>query len=90
MFDHTAVGATQLCDKQQVNGNVPVTVERLQCSKSGGTADSRMTVRPERKVWGGLFLREGTRQVEILVFPFAAAREPEKFAKRISFGCAKA
>ncbi len=69
---------------------MPVTIERLQRSKSGGTADSRMTVRPERKVQGGLFLREGIRQAEMPAVPFAAAREPEKFAERVSFGCAKA
>ena len=29
------------------------------------------------------YLREGTRQVEMLAFPFAAAREPAKLAKRV-------
>ncbi len=37
------------------DGKIPVARERLQGSKSGGTADSKMTVRPEPKVWGGFF-----------------------------------
>ena len=33
-----------------------------------------------------LYLREGTRQAEMLAFPFAAAREPAKLAKRVLSG----
>ena len=32
-------------------------------------------------------LREGTRQAEMLAFPFAAAREPAKLAERVLYGC---
>ena len=32
------------------------------------------------------YLREGTRQAEMLAFPFAAAREPAKLAKRVLSG----
>lgn len=32
------------------------------------------------------FLREGIRQAEMLAFPFAAAREPAKRAKRVLSG----
>ena len=31
-------------------------------------------------------LRKGTRQAEMLAFPFAAAREPAKLAKRVLSG----
>ena len=37
----------------------------------------------------GIFLREGTRQAEMFTFPFAAAREPTKHAKRVLSGFAR-
>ena len=34
-------------------------------------------------------MREGTRQAEMLAFPFAAAREPAKLPKRVLSGLRK-
>ena len=39
--------------------------------------------RPDNRL---LYLREGTRQAEMLAFPFAAAREHEKLAESVSHG----
>ena len=38
-------------------------------------------------IYSIFFLREGTRQAEMLAFPFAAAREREKLAERVSHRC---
>ena len=39
-----------------------------------------------QRFWLSFFLREGTRQAEMLAFPFAAAREPAKLAERVLSG----